>query len=125
MRNFTEIYSQIATDPTTRCSCNSVIFTTAIDLEIKCGVGSTRQRKEITFQHRGQLRQLPRVIIGAIIPREYTFGCAASQITDFFLIASANCYCSPKSLSQDSTRMFQQVFCFLLLCKIESSKENS
>ena len=30
MRNLTEIYSQIAADSTTRCSHNSVIFTTAI-----------------------------------------------------------------------------------------------
>ena len=78
MRNLAKIYSQIAADPTTRCSCNSVIFTTAIDLEIKCDTGSARQRKEITFQHRGQLRQLPRVIIGVVVPREYALGCVSA-----------------------------------------------
>lgn len=63
MRNLTEIHSQIAADPATRCSRNSVIFTTAIDLEIKCSVGSTHQRKDIVLHHCGQFCQLPRIVI--------------------------------------------------------------
>lgn len=78
MRNLTEIYSQIAADSTTRCSHNSVIFTTAIDFEIKCSVGSTQQRKDIVLHHRGQFRQLPRIVIGTVVPREYAFGCVAA-----------------------------------------------
>ena len=37
MRNFNEIYSQIAADPTTRCSCNTIkglrLLTQQIELE--------------------------------------------------------------------------------------------
>lgn len=78
MRNFTEIYSQIAADSTTRCSHNSVIFTTAIDFEIKCRTGYAYQREDIVLQHCGQFRQLPRIVIGTVVPREYAFGCVAA-----------------------------------------------
>ena len=54
MRNLTEIYSQIAADSPTRCSHNSVIFTTAIDFEIKCRTGYAYQREDIVLQHCGQ-----------------------------------------------------------------------
>lgn len=50
MRNLTEIYSQIAADSTTRCSHNSVIFTTAIDFEIKCRTGYAYQRETIFYK---------------------------------------------------------------------------
>lgn len=88
MRNLTEIYSQIAADPATRCSRNSVIFTTAIDLEIKCGVGSTHQRKDIVLHHRGQFRQFPRIVIGTVVPREYALRRAAIQIAHLLFITS-------------------------------------
>lgn len=45
MRNLTEIYSQIAADSTTRCSHNSVIFTTAIDLKSNAAQGMPTNEK--------------------------------------------------------------------------------
>ena len=78
MRNLTEIYSQIAADPATRCSRNSVIFTTAIDFEIKCRTGYAYQRVDMVLQHCGQFCQLPRIVVRTKVPREYANGCDAA-----------------------------------------------
>lgn len=78
MRNFADIYSHIAADSTTMCSPNSVIFTTAIDFEIKCRTGYAYQREDIALQHCGQFCKLPRIVKSAIIPRKYALRCVAA-----------------------------------------------